>query len=43
MMTDQTRERSLLTTALVGALLPPDVPEGHNAPPGLAVPSFNAQ
>jgi hypothetical protein len=29
MMTDQTRERSLLTTALVGALLQPDVPEGH--------------
>ena len=28
-MTDRTREHSLLTTALVGALLPPDVPEGH--------------
>jgi hypothetical protein len=28
-MTDQTRGRSLLTTTLVGALLPPDVPEGQ--------------
>jgi hypothetical protein len=28
-MTDRTREHSLLATALVGALLPPDVPEGH--------------
>jgi hypothetical protein len=28
-MTDPSRERSLLTTTLVVALLPPDVPEGH--------------
>jgi hypothetical protein len=28
-MTDRTREHSLLATALVGPLLPPDVPEGH--------------
>jgi hypothetical protein len=28
-MTGRSPEHCLLTTALVGALLPPDVPEGH--------------
>jgi hypothetical protein len=38
---DLAREHSLLTTALVAALLPADVPEGRRCACGLFVPSIS--